>query len=130
MLVFFLIAHFEGLSQNSGDTLCFPRDEAVRVYAAALQKRVLDSVIIRMQSDVANYELSIGSLQAALSAYVAKDSSVSQSHRREVALLELRDKERSTRVTELEKSLRKQTWRTRLAALAGVVFGVGVLVLR
>lgn len=113
MLTITIGSNFEGLSQAS-DTICLPLQQAKKVYAAAAQKKVADSLLA-----IANTQLSELKSQTLL--LTEKEQELRNYYNREIANLENQIQLYKSQVIGYEKLLKKERRRRRLATAGGVL---------
>lgn len=118
---------YAAISQSSNDTLCFTREQAIRVLTAAKKSAILDSVIIKMREDIQNYETAIKWFQDVIAQQDKKDSAMVASYNREIATMQAIQFEFASQVTDLKKQLKKaQRGKKFMSFLALVAAGAGV----
>jgi membrane-bound lytic murein transglycosylase len=106
------------------DTLCPPVAQLKKVYAAAAQKKVLDSLVISLNADIRSYEIVVKQLQE-------KDSVNVEIIRTYIAMIDTMKEQRKIledQIATLNKEVKKWKRKTRWTAIAGAVATIGGIV--
>jgi hypothetical protein len=109
---------------QSTDTMCFPVPVIQKVLIAAQQKKVLDSLVVVLNSDIRSYEIAVKELQI-------KDSTNKEIIATYENIIKAKDEQRKIlegEIVSLNKQIKKWKRKTRLTAIAGVLTTIGGIV--
>jgi membrane-bound lytic murein transglycosylase len=104
--------------------MCFPVPVIQKVLIAAQQKKVLDSLVVVLNSDIRSYEIAV------------KELSIKDSTNKEIIatyenIIKAKDEQRKIlegEIVSLNKQIKKWKRKTRLTAIAGVLTTIGGIV--
>lgn len=120
---------FVSVSQTI-DTVCIPLPKAKEIIAAAEQKKILEKDIITYQSDIqilndrlAGKDARLAEKDSIITTFKEKDTinqGITKTFQDEIVVL-------NSEKADYKKALKKQTRKTRFAALVGIAAGIGIL---